>query len=155
MASYWLSLWDGDTPPSRKAIAPADIKPLLPGVIFFQFNPDRSVSVRMAGTDFCTLLNRELTGTDWLSVTPHGDRDMRLHVFSRIAQGAIGFNRWRFPRRLFGTVACEKLLLPLCADDGEPAILGFVDWSELRMSMAAPPSLSTIPPPAVAGSIIE
>lgn len=113
IADYWLSLWDGDDLPPRQAISPAAIKDLLPALIFFEVVPAHSVRVRMAGTDFGQLLKFELTGRDWLAVTPQHDRAERLAVFSAVAEGAIAVNRWTFPHYWLGETVCEKLLLPL------------------------------------------
>ncbi|HEY0266078.1 MAG TPA: PAS domain-containing protein [Rhizomicrobium sp.] len=151
IALYWLSLWDGDILPARAAIHPGDIKDLLPGLIFFEVVPRRTVTVRMAGTDFCTLLKRELTGADWLQATPQPDRATRLAVFSQVARGAIGFGRWNFSRPWHGMIACEKLLLPLRPEPqlrGVP-VLGFVDWSPVRHGRDRDPVLDAIAPPQI------
>ncbi len=151
IAEYWLSLWYDDNLPARGAINPSQIKDLLPGVILFQVVPNLAVRVRMAGTDFCTLLRRELTGADWLQATPQADRAIRLDVFSDVARGAVGFSQWRFSRPWHGTVSCEKLLLPLAPEPGLPGmpILGFVDWTALRQSHDREPDLGVIAPPHI------
>jgi hypothetical protein len=132
IANYWLSIWDGDNCPAREAVTPAPIKDLLPGLIFFQVIPGRSVTVRMAGTDFLTLLKFELTGSDWLAVTPQQDRAQRLEVFTAVAQGAIGFSRWTFPHYWLGETSCEKLLLPLSPRPGTEAIPVLGLWTGRR-----------------------
>ncbi|HEX4270478.1 MAG TPA: PAS domain-containing protein [Rhizomicrobium sp.] len=151
IADYWLSIWDGDECPARDAVTPAPIKDLLPGLIFFQVVPDRSVTVRMAGTDFLNLLKFELTGSDWLAVTPLQDRDERLTVFSRVARGNIAFSRWTFSHYWQGETSCEKLLLPLRARPGTEGIpiLGFVDWPAAGIQPDDQPSLAAIPPPQI------
>jgi len=130
IAQHWLSLWDGDRCPGRASILPANIKTLLPGLILFRVTPNRSVTVRMAGTSFYPMLQLELTGKDWLAHTPDADRHTRLAVFSDVANGAIAVGRWIFHPGTLREVRCEKLLLPLSpapGDDGIP-VLGFVDW---------------------------
>jgi hypothetical protein len=151
IANYWLSIWDGDNCPAREAVTPAPIKDLLPGLIFFQVIPGRSVTVRMAGTDFLTLLKFELTGSDWLAVTPQQDRAQRLEVFTAVAQGAIGFSRWTFPHYWLGETSCEKLLLPLSPRPGTEAIpvLGFVDWQAAGMRPDHQADLAAIPLPQI------
>lgn len=145
IASYWLSLWDDNVSlPTRGAIAPSQIKPLLSGIIVFQVVPGRSAHVRMAGTDFCTLLKFEPTGMDWLAITPAADRTERLRVFSSVARGAIGRNRWRFLRPGADDAGCDKLLLPLKPEGGGIPILGFVDWSAVRHAGTGPRSLQAI-----------
>ena len=114
IADYWLSIWDGDKCPAREAVAPGPIKDLLPGLIFFQVIPDHLVTVRMAGTDFGHLLKLELTGRDWLAVTPQEDRAERLRIFSAVTQGAIAVTRWTFPHPWLGETVCENGA-PSCA----------------------------------------
>ncbi len=149
IAEYWLSLWDEDNLPARRAIAPSRIKDLLPGLIFFQVVPDRSVTVRMAGTDFCTLLRQELSGADWLQATPPSDRAIRLGVFSAVARGAVGLGQWRFSHPWLSTVCCEKLLLPLRPEPPGAPVLGFVDWTALRRSCNRETDLDVIAPPQI------
>ncbi len=148
IADYWLSLWTHDAPPARTQVNPAAIKPLLPGIIFFMVIPQQSVHVGMAGTGFHTYLGREITGADWLALTPEDARWLRLSTFSTVAQGAIAINRWRF--RIFenSICSCEKLLLPLKPEQGEALpVLGHVDWHDARPYAPEPFKLSDIPPP--------
>lgn len=155
IADYWLSIWDGDLLPSRSCINPAMIKALLPGVIIFEVVPDASVAVGLSGTDFQSALKSELTAADWLHRTPLKDRAKRLQIFSQIARGAIGFNRWCFTHAVqgVGVAICEKLLLPLRPDKNEAAIcvLGFVDWSDTRRKIGCKINLDHIAPPELIG----
>lgn len=148
IAEYWLSLWDQDAPPARTQINPAAIKPLLPGIIFFMVVPHVSVHVGMAGTGFRAHLGREVTGGDWLALTPDGARLPRLSIFSAVAQGAIAINHWRFPVFENSICSCEKLLLPLRPEQGAAIpVLGHVDWHDARPHGPEPFELADISPP--------
>src|SRR5579864_936792 len=155
IADYWLSIWDGDLLPRRGCINPASIKSLLPGVIIFEVVPGASVTVGLSGTDFQSALKCELTAADWLNRTPLKDRTQRLRIFSQVAQGAIGFNRWCFTHALqgVGVAICEKLLLPLRPDRNDAAnfVLGFVDWSDTRQKFGCKIDLEHIAPPELIG----
>jgi hypothetical protein len=155
IADYWLSIWDGDLLPGRSCINPASIKPLLPGVIIFEVVPGMSVTVGLSGTDFQSALKCELTAADWLNRTPLKGRAKRLRIFSQIARGAIGFNRWCFTHDVqgVGVAICEKLLLPLRPDGDDAAIcvLGFVDWSDARQKFGCRINLEYIAPPELIG----
>lgn len=148
IADYWLSLWDADGFATRASISPSQIKPLLPGVIIFRVVPGQSVTVRMAGTHLYRLLNFELTGADWLAITPRKDRDARLAVFSDVASGSVALGRWTFPQDGRRAIRCEKLLLPLRAgaDDEAVAVLGFIDWIP-SVTDAPDVNLKSIPSP--------
>jgi hypothetical protein len=150
IADYWLSLWDGDTLPARADIKPIAIKPLLPQVIFFWVTPYQAVRVGLAGTAFQFMFKKEVSGCDWLALTPPEGRAMRLSIFSFVAHGTIGFNMWRFPQITGRICSCEKLLLPLRAEAGtDIPVLGFVDWSALRDGYLSSVDLAAIPPPAL------
>lgn len=148
IADYWLSLWDQSTPPARAQVNPAAIKPLLPGIIFFMVVPHLSVHVGLAGTGFRVHLGREITGMDWLALTPEHARLARLSVFSAVAQGAIARNHWRFPVFENSICSCEKLLLPLRPEQGAAIpVLGHVDWHDARPHGPVSFELADISPP--------
>jgi hypothetical protein len=155
LADYWLSLCRDNAFPSRDKIDPSRIKPLLPGIIIFEVVPDASVRVGLCGTDFRAALKVELSGADWLARTPAKNRAERLKVFSQVARGAIAFNRWCFTHDIpgVGVAMCEKLLLPLRARKGLPAIpvLGFVDWSDTRTKTGCSIGLDHLAPPELIG----
>jgi hypothetical protein len=150
IADYWLSLWDGDTLPARTDINPAAIKALLPQIIFFWVAPHKAVRIGLAGTAFQFMFKKEVSGCDWLALTPPEGIAMRLSIFSLVAHGTIGFNIWRFPQITGKICRCEKLLLPLRAEAGtDIPVLGFVDWSALRGDYVSNVDLAAIPPPAL------
>ncbi|OJT96820.1 MAG: hypothetical protein BGN82_07800 [Alphaproteobacteria bacterium 65-7] len=154
IADYWLSLWDQNTPPARAQVNPAAIKPLLPGIIFFMVVPNMSVHVGMAGTGFRAHLGREITGADWLALTPESTRPGRLSVFSAVVHGAIACNHWRFPAFQNSICSCEKLLLPLRPEQGAAIpVLGHVDWHDARPHGPAPFELDAISPPNLLESV--
>ncbi|HEY4273862.1 MAG TPA: PAS domain-containing protein [Rhizomicrobium sp.] len=156
LADYWLSLCSDTALPQRDSIDPARIKALLPGIIIFEVVPDVSVRVGLSGMDFRGALKIELSGADWIARTPAKDRAERLKIFSQVARGAIAFNRWCFTHNVpgVGVAMCEKLLLPLRARTGIPAIpvLGFVDWNDTRQKSGCNISLEHIAPPELIGS---
>jgi hypothetical protein len=151
IADYWLSIWKDNPCPSRPTTAPVQIKDFLSGLIFFQVVPGCSITVRMAGTDFLTLLKYELTGKDWLAETPFQDREERLAIYSQVACGSIAIGRWTFQRHQMGETCCEKLLLPMRPRPGVDGIpvLGFVDWTSAGMRPDHPPCPASIPLPQI------
>jgi hypothetical protein len=157
IADYWLSIWDGDLLPQRGRVQPVRIKSLLPGVILFDVVPNKSVKVRLAGTEFWSILKLQLTGGDWLAMTPLRDRAERLRIFSDVARGGIGFNQWGFEIEQRGMAVGEKLLLPLLGGPGDAAIpvLGFVDWVRAPEYCGGGLSLERIARPALLGPALQ
>jgi hypothetical protein len=157
IAEYWLSIWDGDLLPQRGRVEIARIKSLLPGVILFDVVPNKSVKVRLAGTEFWSILKLQLTGGDWLAMTPLKDRAERLRIFSAVARGAIGFNQWGFEIEQRGMAVGEKLLLPLRgnAEDTAIPVLGFVDWMRSPEYCGGGLSLERIARPALLGPALQ
>lgn len=129
-ADYWLSLWSGHALPRRDAINPAKLKALLPNLLILDVVPDRSVTVRLAGTTFNEVLGLELTRQDWLALAPPEYRAERLRIFSDIALGAIGRGMRRVEMDSAEDYVCEELLLPFAAEDtGEVRpVICHLDW---------------------------
>ena len=88
LADHWLSLWEGDALPPRAKLNPAKLKSFLPGMLLFDVVPDRSITVRLAGTGYRYALQNDPTGTDWIAAAPESHRANRLKAFSTIARGA-------------------------------------------------------------------
>jgi hypothetical protein len=130
LAEYWLSLWNGDVLPPRNGFHPARVKTLLPMLAIFDVVPDRSVTVRLAGTAYTTVLGRELTGTDWLGVLPAGQRASRLRSFSEIARGAIGKGTRRIELHGTKSAECFEFLLPFQEEKegGNHPVICHVEW---------------------------
>jgi hypothetical protein len=118
LLEYWLSLWSDDELPERGRFHPADVKPLLPMLAIFDVVPDKSVTVRLAGTAYTAVLGRELTGMDWLAVLPANLRATRLRRFSEIARGAIGKGVRRIELHGAKPSECSEFMLPFRAENG-------------------------------------
>ncbi|HEY0105831.1 MAG TPA: PAS domain-containing protein, partial [Rhizomicrobium sp.] len=97
LLDHWLSLWPGDALPSRALLSPAKLKYYLPSLLLFDTVPDRSVTIRLAGTRILRTLKTELTGQDWIALAPKSYRAERLRLFSRMARGAFGLGHRRIP----------------------------------------------------------
>ncbi|HEY5339095.1 MAG TPA: PAS domain-containing protein [Rhizomicrobium sp.] len=130
LARYWLSLWDGNTPPPRGAISPSHIKKHLPGIAIFDCQPGVSIRCRLAGSAICMGLGMDVTGQDLVALTPPEHRKARLERTSRVARGAISRRQQRFHSRAGGPVLVEDMQLPLSGmgEDGSRQILYHADW---------------------------
>jgi hypothetical protein len=131
---YWLSLWSGNALPERNAIKPADLKPLLSNLIMFDVVPSKSVTVRLAGTNFNFTLGTELTGEDWIAAAPPDYRGERLRVFTDIASGAIGRGLRRIDMKSGESETSEEVLLPFRAeaDGSAQLVVCHVDWRPVQ-----------------------
>jgi hypothetical protein len=130
LAQYWLSLWDGDTPPARGAINPARMKDMLPGIAIFGCRPNEGVHCRLAGSAIVMGLGVDVTGRDLIAMTPPEFQKPRLERASRVALGAVSRRHQRFLTRTGDAVLVEDIQLPLSgvAEDGSRAILYHADW---------------------------
>jgi hypothetical protein len=156
VAEHWFSLWDGDALPTRSQFRPAKVKALLPDLVLFDVIPEKSVIVRLAGTNVAKALGFELTGRDWLAAAEPDQRAGRLAYFTAVVKGAVGYAHRDVTMSYGGNTRSEEMLLPFAADSGTDAhaVLCHIDWPR-EFSFAHPrapnelihrlPVLTTIP----------
>jgi PAS domain len=118
LVEYWLSLWAGDALPRRETLRPARMKRYLPNVLLFDVVPEKSVTVRLAGTQIVHAIKTELTGRDWVAMAPPSYRAERLRVFTALARGAIGVGHRRIPTTFNQHYNSEEVLLPFAPEAG-------------------------------------
>lgn len=130
VANYWLSLWRGDALPLRADFKPRDVADQLPCICIFDVIPGESVRCRLFGSILAQGIGRDITGEDWLAMTPEPMRAARLERFSTVARGAIGRGLRASIRESGEQQFSEELMLPFgdVADDGTRQILVHVAW---------------------------
>jgi len=130
VVEVWLSLWDGDGLPSRDKLSPFKFKAFLPDILVFDVVPDRSVTVRLAGTRFLTILGTELTGMDWIASAPPDYRAERLEIISDIARGGIGIGHRRIDMTLGESYVCQEVMLPFApsTEGAASQVVTHVNW---------------------------
>lgn len=130
-ADHWLSLWDGDGLPPRERFSPAKLKSYLPGILLFNVVPDRGVTVRLAGTGYRYVMQKDPTGTDWIAAAPENHRAARLNAFSSIARGAVLVAHRRVAMLDGGDFISEEILLPFAPEaNGMSTVLCRVNFGE-------------------------
>jgi hypothetical protein len=128
LARYWLSLWRGGRLPMRSDFKPKSIAELLPAISIFDVVPNVSVHCRLAGSRIVEGAGQDITGKDWLALTPPENRAARLSRFSGVARGAIG-RGLRSARRVSGEAQlAEEIMLPFgdVAENGARQVLAHV-----------------------------
>jgi len=129
-AAHWLSLWEDDALPPGARFSPAKLKAFLPGLLKFDVVPDARVTVRLAGTGYSTLLQKDPTGSDWIAAAPEDHRATRLKIFSTIARGAVLVAHRRVAMLDGQDIVTEEVLLPFAPDaNGATAVLGRVNFT--------------------------
>ncbi|MBS0273746.1 MAG: PAS domain-containing protein [Proteobacteria bacterium] len=129
-AAHWLSLWEGDALPPGARFSPAKLKAFLPGLLKFDVVPDRRVTVRLAGTGYSNLLQKDPTGSDWIAAAPQDHRATRLRTFSAIARGAVLVAHRRVAMLHGDGMISEEILLPFAPEtNGAVAVLGRVNFT--------------------------
>lgn len=128
LARYWLSLWNGNMPPTRAQLSPSRMKDLLPGIGIFEVRPGESSRCRLSGTAIQRALGREIAGLDWRQYTPKDQWHSRLARNSQIAEGGVGVGLRRVSKENGGIT--QELQLPFAdeTEDGARLILFHLDW---------------------------
>ena len=130
LARYWLSQWQGGTPPERAAIKPRDVKNLLPGIAILEMHSDGSVICRLSGSAIAMGLGVDPTGQDVIAITPPEIRAARLARYRRVLDGAVSRCVKPHMTRFGTTVMVEDIQVPLggVTADGGRQILYHADW---------------------------
>jgi hypothetical protein len=129
-ANYWLSLWDGDQPPERAAFQPGRVPELLPGIAITEVRPGESVRIRLAGTAIEAGLGMDLTGKDWLALTPPAQRMTRLERFATLLKGAASRNIKRGVSLAGTPISAEEMQFPFAGvgEDGTRLLISHIAW---------------------------
>jgi hypothetical protein len=130
LARYWLSLWRGDQMPMRADFKPKQVVELLPAISIFDVVPGVSVHCRLAGSRIVEGAGQDITGKDWLAMTPPDIRADRLSRFSDVALGAIGRGVRSAVRVSGDALLAEELMLPFgdIAESGARQVLSYIGW---------------------------
>jgi hypothetical protein len=130
-ADYWLSLWQEDGLPARASFSPARMKAFLPSILIYDVVPERSVTVRLAGTGYDLILGPSLAGSDWVALAPENYRATRLRLFSTIARGAILMAHRHLAMLSGDNIVVQEILLPFAGQpDGVHSVLARVNWRQ-------------------------
>ncbi|HEY5337201.1 MAG TPA: PAS domain-containing protein [Rhizomicrobium sp.] len=132
VARYWLSLWRGGELPVRADFRPRDVAEQLPSLALFEVVPEHSVRCRLFGSVLAQGLGQDVTGKDWLALTPEASRPLRLERFSTVALGAIGRGLRAGMRESGEEQFSEEIMLPFgdVTEDGTRQVLIHIAWRQ-------------------------
>ncbi len=130
LANYWLSLWEGDGLPRRKAFLPGKVSAVVGGICMFEVRPHESVFCRTAGIAIRSALGFNIANTDWLALTDPYQRASRLRGFTDVALGQAGQTRRRVSDPSGRQLAIDGLMLPFrdVEQGGLRHVLTHDDW---------------------------
>jgi hypothetical protein len=139
LARYWLSQWKDGEPPARRAINPARVKDLLPGIAILEVEPAGTVICRLAGSAIAMGLGIDPTGREVMALTPAEHRGGRFARYRRVVDGAISRSVKRLTNRFNEIVMVEDMQLPLggVVEGGGRQILYHADWRPQTMDRSA------------------
>lgn len=120
LADAWLDFAGDRVTPARRDIDPSRLVEVLPNIVILQYAEPDTIRFRLAGTDFFTTFDREVTGQSYLDVIPPDQREAtRRRLFTTVRHpcgllavlGKAGSERDRDRLESFG--------LPLRNDAGD------------------------------------
>lgn len=129
-ANYWLSLWDGNTPPPRAAFNPAHARAMLPGICILEVHPGERLHCRLAGTAIGKALGADITGKDWLALTPDDQKRTRLERIGLLLAGNASRNTRSGLTLDREPVVAEEIQFPFdgVAEDGARLLISHIAW---------------------------
>ncbi len=86
IADYWESLKEGEGTPARDDLSPSDLSSLLANVFILQKLDGEHAVFRLAGTNLCSLYQREFREHNFLGLWQGADR---MHMAALLAAAAI------------------------------------------------------------------
>lgn len=130
IADYWLSLWDGDRPPTRASFNPMRIASHLPSVALIAVRPGEDAVVRLAGDYFRLATGCDLTGRSLLDFVSHDARAARIRNVTDIVMGTIQTGKRAIRRGDGSFEISEELCLPFAdiSEDGTRRYLIHSSW---------------------------
>lgn len=85
LAEAWLDFAGDRLAPARTDIDPARLVEVLPNIVILEYRPPSEILFRLAGTDFFTTFDREVTGESYLDVIETDQRDAtRRRLYSLV-----------------------------------------------------------------------
>jgi two-component system, LuxR family, response regulator FixJ len=103
----------------------------MPGLALFDVRPGEGIGCRLAGAAFKFRFGYDITGGDWLAMTPPGQRGVRIERNSAIVQGALSSGQRSDPDREGPDRWFEDIQLPF-ADMDESGARTYLHHSEWR-----------------------
>jgi hypothetical protein len=130
IACYWLTLWRGDTAPTREQFSPSRIADLLGGIALCEMKENLTPVCRLAGTAVEHGLGFRLTGTNMLDYLPNDERSLRIARVSTLVSGAVAVSRSSYETREGNKGAVETVQLPFAgaSESGSRQFLSHINW---------------------------
>jgi hypothetical protein len=128
-AHYWLSLWDGDKPPTRARLEPHSIPDLLPGTALIEVRANLDPICRLSGTAIDIAIGRPLTGANLLDFVSDEGKAIRQSRASTIVEGSASVSRTPYLQS-GKTKVIETVQLPFCGmtEDVSRLYMAHTNW---------------------------
>ncbi len=130
VAAYWLSLWDGDRPPSRNAFNPARVRELLPAIALMQVLETNDAICRLSGRFIDLAFGAPMRGVNVLTLVEGEQRKLRSERLRAVVDGRVGFSRTRYKSPDHEVAIAETIQLPFFGvmEDGSRQYLTHTTW---------------------------
>lgn len=117
---YWNKIKGADLVPSRSALQPSALLPLLPNLLIFEYRDSEKLICRLAGTSLAEKLGLELTGTNLFNFYAVNHRAEARDVFDSLRNQPCGLCvRQKLLSKHNNPFTAEFIFLPLRGGDGE------------------------------------
>lgn len=128
---YWIALKGQRYAPQRHEVEPNGIRSLLSNTFVLETDPLEGTHFRLAGTDICTLIGRDLKQSDFFKLWgDHGRETLESSVRILRDNSAGIFATWTGHTARYHKTQGEMLMLPMIHDGLTSRVLGSFVASE-------------------------
>lgn len=128
-ACHWLSLWNGDEPPTKARFDPQSIPDLLPGIALVEVRANLEPICRLAGTAIDVGVGRTVTGANLLDFVSDEGKAIRQSRLTTIVEGSASVSRTPY-LQADRTKIIETVQLPFfgTTEDGSRLYMAHTNW---------------------------
>ena len=121
LARHWLDIAGDRIMPAKSDLRPEELVRTLPNLLIYEYVSPEEIRFRLYGTALRAAYRRDLTGENYLDLTPPGERkETSERLFTLINFPCAAFSRLMAPagKEVMGTY--EAVGFPLTDDKGKP-----------------------------------
>jgi hypothetical protein len=156
LGAYWLSLWNGDRPPSRSLFNPARVRDLLPAIALIEVHANGAAVCRVAGHVVDLAAGGPLTGANIVMLVDGLEQQkLRMARLCGLVDGQVALSRTQYIAADHKVAVAQTVMLPFCGEmeNGSRQYLTHTDWRPCAIDYRKRPAAPRLDMPAAFRSL--